>query len=253
MRKEIIRTVLVSALLSAFAVSHADEEMQTYLQKTQELASDGKQQEALERFIWFHEHSVEKDPSMYGVRLSFALAYWKKLGASYPPALVAMKKMRDDKTLLLSDDKIALWRDANGQRELFHDVAALNRTLDEEAKTVELFRKLDQERKDLAKQCWRVAKDAVIQAKAYDLAGKYMNDVLSEFAKVKGGYEKNCALYGGKNFGPPFKSYNEGHFVEDSLQLIEVAQASGNEKDAKEIQARALAVLDHDKLRAAVK
>jgi len=78
-----------------------------------------KKEEALERFIWFHEHALEHDQSMYGVRLSFALSYWKSLGESYPPAQKALVKTRDDKAKLI--------REGRGSKNLFHDVMALNR------------------------------------------------------------------------------------------------------------------------------
>ena len=47
--------------------------MQKYLSDTQEMVRKGKYKEALERFVWFHEHALEHDPAMTGVRLSFAV------------------------------------------------------------------------------------------------------------------------------------------------------------------------------------
>jgi len=67
--------------------------MQKYLSDTQQMVREGRYQEALERFVWFHDHALEHEPSaMYGVRLSFALSYWKSLGDVYPPAMTAWWK-----------------------------------------------------------------------------------------------------------------------------------------------------------------
>ena len=52
--------------------------------------------------------------------------------------------------------------------------------------------------------------------------------------------------------GASFKAYNENHFVQESLQLIEVALALDDAKSAKEIQQKALAVLDDHRLRDAI-
>src|SRR5213078_5135076 len=74
----------------------------------------GRYEEALRGYIWFHEHALEHDRAFYGVRLSFALAYWMELALAYPPALAALQAVRDQ--------KIELLRTGRGDREAFHDV-----------------------------------------------------------------------------------------------------------------------------------
>lgn len=239
-----IMKLLIAALVFLISLSTYAEDMQKYLSDIQDLVRQGKNQEALERFLWFHDHALEHAPSMYGVRLSFALSYWKQLGVVYPPALTAMKKTRDDKTILLENQK--------GNPSLFHDIVSLNETLGEDSKTVDLFRKLDQEQKDLATQCWDMAKKAIIKAKAYDLARKYIGNPTREFGKVKAMYDQNTTMYGGKNFGEPFKAWNENNLVKETLQLIEVAIALDDSKAAKEIQEKALAIVNDYRLRDAI-
>jgi hypothetical protein len=237
---------LIVALLFALTASltaHA-EDMQKYLSDTQALVRDGKHKEALDRFMWFHDHALEHQPSMYGVRLSFALSYWKQLGDVYPPALVALKNTRDVKTDVLVKK--------NGNHNLFHDVMALNRTLGEDAKTVDLFRILDQNQADLAKRCWNMAKDAIIKQKAYDLARKYIGNPVREWGKVKQMYAMKKAMYDEKNFGEHFKAHNENNFVEESLTLIEVALALDDTDAANEIKSKALAIIDDYRLNNAI-
>jgi len=92
-----MRKVLGLAILLA-AVTCRGENMQKYLSDTQQMVREGRYQEALERFVWFHDHALEHEPSaMYGVRLSFALSYWKSLGDVYPPAMTALVEMRNRK------------------------------------------------------------------------------------------------------------------------------------------------------------
>ena len=67
------------------AVNEPANDMQVYLNETQELVRQQRYAEALERFLWFHDHALEHNPGMAGVRLSFALSYWKNLGDVYPP------------------------------------------------------------------------------------------------------------------------------------------------------------------------
>ena len=55
-------------------------------------------------------------------------------------------------------------------------------------------------------------------------------------------------MYGGKNFGEHFKAFNENNFVEETLRLINLALAMDDAKAAKEIQAKAFAILDDYRL-----
>jgi hypothetical protein len=236
---------LFAGFLAMLALSAKADDMQKYLADTQEMVRQGKHQEALDRFIWFHGHALEHDPAMGGVRLSFALMYWKSLGDVFPPATTAMVELRDRTTQNVTDKQ--------GTFAQFHDVMALNRTLAEDSKTVDLFQTLDQTQPDLARQCWIVAKDAVIKAKRYDLVRKYFGNPARDFVRIKAMYDLNTKLYDKPNVGgPPFKAYNDNHFVEESLQLIEVALALDNPKAAKEVQEKALAVVDDQRLRDAI-
>jgi hypothetical protein len=221
------------------------EDMQKYLSDTDDLAMAGKHEEALKRHIWFHDHALEHEPAMYGVRLSFALSSWKELGEKYPPAMKALVEVRDRKKKSLLEGKES--------HELFHDVASINEALGEPEKTVSLFEQVDEKQPKAAKGYWNVAKDAVIAAKRYDLAHKYIGNPAEEFNQVKAMYDHNTSLYDDPRIGGDrFKAYNENNLVEESLRLIEVSNALGNRKAAVEIQAKALAVVDDARLRDAI-
>jgi hypothetical protein len=237
--KKIIWGVVLLFLLADYA-----EDMQKYLTDTQQLMRRGAYKEALDRYIWFHDHALEHNAAMYGVRLSFALAYWKQLSAVYAPALDAMKQIRDKKTALLENGQ--------GSFELYHDVEALNSTLEQNEKSVELFRKLDQENGPLAAKCWEVAKEHVIKAKAYDLAQKYMGDPLQAFYKARSNYDLNASMDVDKKYGESFKTFYENQFIDETLRIIKVAIASDNVAAAKEVQEKALIVLDDNRIRNAI-
>jgi hypothetical protein len=236
----------VMVILMALTSQAHGENIDNYLSDTQEMVNQGKYKEALERYIWFHDHSLEHCPAMYGVRLSFALGYWKELGDVYPPAKQALIETRDRKTHQLEK--------GDGNFSLFHDVVALNQTLQEGNKTIQLFEHLDKENPKLAKQCWDAAKDEVIFAKRYDLVRKYIGNPVREFTRVKDLYDHNTTLYNNPQIGDAeFKAYNENNFVEESLRLIDVSIALGDMVAAKEIQKKALAVVDDYRLSDAIR
>lgn len=123
--------------------------------------------EALAKHVWFHENALKYQESLYGVRLSYALEEWVKLGAVYPPALEKLKNIRDQAA-----------QNVRGEKEIrpaFHDFAALNQVLTEEDKTSELFVWLDTNKPSLAKAVFDLAQPALINAKQYLLCGPYID------------------------------------------------------------------------------
>lgn len=219
--------------------------MQKYLADAKALARQGKHEEALKRFVWFHNHALEHEPAaMYGVRLSFALSSWKELADKYPPALAAMQKIRDDKTLALQGGK--------GDVHLFHDVCALNRKLGEKEKALALFRELDQKQKTLAENCWKIIKREAIKAKAWDLVRKYTENVKREFSEIKTELEELLTITTNEKHGEHIKPALEDSFVKGALDLIETALALDDEKATREIREEALAAVDDYRLRDAV-
>jgi len=236
-----MKALLAALVLTSLTSSYA-EDMQKYLSATQNLVKEGKHEEALERFIWFHGHALEHDESMYGVRLSFALSYWKNLGETYPPALKAFIKMRDDK-----ENRI---RDGKGDSSLFHDVLALNRTLEDPKKSVALFEFVSKKQPAKSSEYWGFAKDVILEQKRYDIARKYIKDVGTEFANVNEMYDHNVTLYKNPQIGGErFKKYNENNFVSEVHKLIDLALALGDREAAIKIRDSALDVIDDERLK----
>jgi len=211
------------------------ETMQEYLQKTIRLANDGETQEALDRFVWFHQHALEHEPAMYGVRLSFALSYWKKLADVYPPALAAMREIRDR-----SQKRMA---SGDGSKALFDDVVAFNGelALNEPEKSLALFELLDRKQPELARKCWPRIRKTVIAAGKYRLARKYYGDAMNAFLTLENEYEENVRRY--DKFGLRFQTWNEDNFAEEVLDLVKVADALGQHDVAGKIRARANTLL----------
>ena len=237
-----LRAVLVLCVSMA-AVSALAGDMQKYLSDTQDMVRDGKYPQALDRFLWFHENALKRDPAMSGVRLSFALSDWKQLGDAYPPAKTALVETRNRESRQFYADK---------NLQAFIDAAAINRELDEEPKTIEMFQWADVAAPDLAKQCWRWAKPAILNAKRYDLAGRYIGNPVREFDVVKEMYDMMANRGAGAIGGATLKQMQEDRFVEQCLQLIDLSLALDEPKAAKEIQEKALAVVDDRRLRKAI-
>jgi hypothetical protein len=140
---------------------------QKILQEAQADAKAGRYEDALAKHVWFHENALKYEPSMYGVRLSFALSYWEELGTAYPPAREKLRSVRDQAASEV--------RAGNDARHRFHDVAAINRVLDDPTQTKDLFVWLDTNNPKLATEVFDIAQPSLVLAKEYRLCGKYLD------------------------------------------------------------------------------
>lgn len=158
-------------------------------------ANEGRFEDALREYVWFHQHALEHDRAFYGVRLSFALSYWLDLAKVYPEARRKLEKIRDRKTALLAC--------GGGDRALFHDVESINDYLGAEKATYELFLTMAQISPMLAAGCGDLAIEAIVKARDFQLAQKYSphpedallrfsGDLNGDVADLKGNAEENA-------------------------------------------------------------
>lgn len=195
----------------------------------------GRNEDALAKHVWFHENALKYEPTMKGVRRSFALADWRMLGYRYPPAMAKLRGARDFAAKQAMEGKDA-W-------ESFGDVLAINDALDEDAKTRELFLWLDRNKPAIAKEVYPRAQPILVQAKDYSLCGKYL-DANVTFEKLVKSYRgdliyANTSIY--RNDNREFavtKSSNE------TSVLVALLVVNGKKAEAKKIAGEALKLMD---------
>ncbi len=108
--------------------------VQARYERAQALARAGDGAGALGEFLWCFDEGMRREPAFAGVRLSFLLSSIKTLGETYPAALDALKDRRDNAEERLVRDSA----DSGAAR----DFAALNRTLGDNAMTLQAFDRL---------------------------------------------------------------------------------------------------------------
>ena len=121
---------------------------------------------AAQKYLWYHENAAELQPSLVGVRLSFALYNWRALAKQYLPAMQDMRRARDR-----AEESI---RSETGDLPAFMDAAALNSVLDADDRTVELFKWLDQEKPALANDVFIAAQEVLVANGEFALSEKYI-------------------------------------------------------------------------------
>jgi hypothetical protein len=222
------------------------QDMTAYLRATHDMVGEGRYAEALERTLWFHEHALEHEPAMAGVRLSFALGDWEKLGAVYPPAMAALAAT--------VDSTLARLLRSPADEQLFMDMSGFYRHSDSEANTIELFERISAANPEVASVHWRVVVRDVIDAKRLDLLQKYGVDLLELFAWEKTTYELTIGRESGNAaLASRMRASRQDSLLRESLQLIQTALDLGQRDTATTIQTRALELLPgNERLRTAV-
>jgi hypothetical protein len=127
---------------------------------------------ALEKYIWFHNHALDFDRALAGVRLSYAIDEWVDLGEVYPPARSALESVRDAKAELLTQGAY----DVN----LFHDVASINRAFGQVDRTSDLFKSIANVDRGVATKCFHIALESLVRMKEFDLAQSFISNPRKE-------------------------------------------------------------------------
>jgi len=216
------------------------------LHRAQQAAADGQHDEALREYIWFHEHALDFEPSLYGVRLSFAMGYWLDLAKVYPEALRALKDIRDQKTQrLLAGD---------GNRELFHDVESINEHLKDERATYEMFLKLNAANPSLARSCVSLAMPAIVKSGDCHLARRFIADPFEKIQRWSTTLNEDIAnLANEPSRETPVQDTYVHIYVERINLLLSVLNGTGEYENAERLRASALESIESPLVREAVR
>jgi hypothetical protein len=164
------------------------------------------------------------------------------LGDVHPPAMVALRQIRADKTsALLRGEK---------DRELFHDVASINWYLGEQTSTYKLFRKLAKETPTFAQQCFALAIDAIVSAKDFGLAAQYSPDPESALVAFSDDLNRDVVDH---RSSPPVKAPRLDAYIRiycgRVLNTIQILKGVGHNLDSKLAREWAVALVDDRRVR----
>jgi hypothetical protein len=248
-------------------------DLKTILDEAKTLMEQSRYEDALQRHLWYFNHALEYDQAQTGVRLSFALSQWVELGRRYPKAKEALTEIRDRDARLLAEGK--------GYADLFTDAQAINRELQDENATYELFKTIREKDPQLAGQCYFWVESLLVAKGEYQWCYDHMGDPQFRFDSIRRLFDMERANHqrmaatqqqtremiaesnrknGWTNvppFSPPdtsamLKKSAEDRFVGQVRQLIEILVATGHKADAEKIRDQAVAILDDPRLKSAV-
>ena len=206
---------------------------------------EGRYDEALHEFVWFHEHALAEQPSLYGVRLSYGLFYWMELAALYPPARVTLEQIRDRKTTALLSNL--------EDRDVFHDIASINDHLLEQGKTHALFVKLVASNPEFAEACSRYALPSLVLAGDFELAERFSPDPEHQLREL--GTDLNRTIQRRKQgrYSPAPRIKAEIHiYAEKVKQLMVISDGLGKKTESARLQQVAIQSIQATSIRKAV-
>jgi hypothetical protein len=220
-------------------------EAEIALEDARRLAHEGRFVEALAKHVWFHDHALESNKALNGVRLSFALAYWVKLGEQYPPARQALAEIRDGNVAAV----------ISGERsyELFDDVAALNEVLGDDQLTVRLFLDIESSDPEHARRIYRLAEDSLARSGEYQVCSRHLDDPQ---AKLRELLELRRTMLRTPTQHPEHRgrltAYAERRFADDVASLVRTLAETGRDSEADEVKRAALKASNSAALRSAL-
>lgn len=227
------RNILVAALLIINLISTSFAEDISPREVLKEALNDYKNNNydnALDKYIWLHNDSLKHKPNFYSVRLTFAIAYWVELAKKYPKAKKALFETRDKKTNLIMSN--------NGNLELYRDVHAINKYLEESDKTIKLFIHLHQskEGKMLANVIYPYIQTELVEHQKYKICDSYLKDPIDTANKYITVHKKNMATYKNKDWaGEEYLRSINNSFINDIATIIEILKANNRNDELNNV------------------
>jgi hypothetical protein len=215
-------------------VTVAEIDPQVVLAEARDLARQGRFEQALEKHVWFHDHALEHCPAIAGVRLSFALSAWVRLGDQYPPARQALGAIRNRKA--------AAMRAGDWSWDLFCDVAAINDYLKEESETGALFLDLYRAAPAQAERFYGKAEAGLVALREFGVCSSYILDAEARFRELQA-RRRHMLPHADRlseDHASRFREMVEARFTDEAIRLLEILTAAGRTADTERV--RSLAV-----------
>jgi hypothetical protein len=214
------------------------------LQEAKRLTDAGSYEEALQRHIWYHNHALEIQPSQVGVRLSFALSYWMELAQRYPKAKEALNEILNRGTQAFSNGE--------GSFALFMEVNAINRQLGRQKETLALFESIQSQDLKLARQCYGVVEDLLVEKGDYALCESFIQDFQKRFETLRAQWQRTLSDRNQNANRASLREHAQRTFIKDTRKLVEILVGVSRNTEAEAIRKQAVALLDVPELRSAL-
>jgi hypothetical protein len=170
---------------------------------------------ALAQYEHFFDHALEEEESLYGVRLSYCLDEWARLGAKYPPALERLKfKAEEAYDLLLRTREPAR----------FHDYISICKYVQRNAAPIDAFLALHKSDRELAESIVQFIWDELVDAKQWEVCSTYLADPNAGYANALRKFDVSMKICASDRSlgGVEFEEQIRGWYVRDVTNIVRV-------------------------------
>jgi RNA polymerase sigma factor (sigma-70 family) len=204
--------------------------VQSRFKHGQDLVRSGNFDAALAEFLWCYDEGMVRATGFGGVRNSFLTNALGRLGASYPPALAALRERRDRAE--------ALMLAGTNEMGAAMDFAALNAALNDNARNLAVFDKLptgDRRRQGLMVRVY----DQLLAAKRYQEAaeGRPYSQMVTLFEAMAVESPIPTNMPNPENF----RQITRKNIVTNTAKNIEVLAGAGQLENARLLAEKVLA------------
>jgi hypothetical protein len=188
---------------------------------------------ALSNYERFFDRALQdqgEDNEYYGVRLSYCLDEWARLGEKYPEARVRLEaKARDALGAF----------EATSNPEKFHDYQSIQDHLEQKELVFSQFIAFHESRPDLARVALRFMWNRLVEAKRWDVCASYLDDSESKYKKALYKFDQSMEVCGSDPSlgGEEFADQIKGWYVRDVGNLLSALRNTGRLEAASRLEA----------------
>jgi hypothetical protein len=203
------------------------------LREARAAAQAGDHALALENYERFFDralHDQGEDNNYYGVRLSYCLDEWARLGEKYP---AARERLEAKATQALASFE------ATSDREKFHDFQSIRDHLGQEDVVFAQFVQYHHSNPELAKLALSLMWNRLVEAKRWDICSAYLGDYQSKYERALATFDQSMEIcladpsLGGEDFADQIK----GWYVRDVGNLLRALKNCGQPHVAARLEA----------------
>lgn len=145
------------------------------LQEARQAVTDNEFATALDKYQWFYYNSIKIERSYYGVRLSYCLFEWARLGQSYPAAMQALNSLKNN--------TLDNFRESSS-RESFHEFSAIVRALETPEEAFDVFIQVHETNKELAVKLFTFVYEYCAAKKYWGLCREYIGNGYKQYKEA---------------------------------------------------------------------
>jgi tetratricopeptide (TPR) repeat protein len=179
-------------------------------------AKQGDYALALEKYERFFDRALldqGEDNNYYGVRLSYCLSEWARLGNEYCPARKRLEEKAEEALVAF---------ETTSDSEKFHDFQAISGKLGRMDEVLEQFVTYHESRPDLASAALRFMWNRLIEARRWDICAAHLDDPKLRYKRALGKFDEAMEICQGDPSlgGEEFADQIRGWYVRDFGNLL---------------------------------